>query len=123
MDFKITKLYLDTNPYFTSSFSNVVYSVKYKLTEAVGEVTSSVELVQPMEFIDKIWATFDSSSFIEHNSLTEDTVKGWVTSSYASRNTEVATHGKVHPTGSWENFISSMSSSLHSESVDNGILW
>ena len=59
------------------------------------------------------------------HSLTEQQVKGWVTSSYESKKTMHMTSDNVtHPTGSWNNFITSVSSSLRNMiDVDESLPW
>lgn len=118
MKFKILELHKDTIPHLTASFSDLVSNVRYSLTEVVGNTTASVEFVQPMNFYN-----WDSSSFSEYSNLTEEQVKGWVTSSYEVRKTQCKTKdGKIHPTGSWSEFVNSVSSSLHSQ-YSNNLPW
>lgn len=118
MKFEIIKLYKDINPYFTGSFSGLVDRAKVRFTETIGENEASFEFVQPMNYIG-----WDSSSFFEYNNLTEEQVKGWVTSSYEIRKTICKTSdGTIHPTGSWSEFTNSVSSSLYNQ-VSNGLPW
>ena len=120
MEFKIKKLIKDVHPPVTSSLPGLVHAVKYSFIETVGSVTSSVDFHQTLS-----WNGWDSSSFVDYNSLTEQQVKGWVTSSYESKKTTHMTSDNVtHPTGSWNNFITSVSSSLRNMiDVDDDLPW
>ena len=122
MQFNIKNLQLDTfqTASWSTSLSNVVGVVEYEFTETVGSETITRIFFQPMEF--RGW---DSSSFIEYNNLTEEQVKSWVTSSYESRKTEVWTMetNTYHPTGSWNEYLSSMSSSLYNQISGSKLPW
>ena len=122
MQFNIKNLQLDTfqTASWSTSLSNVVGVVEYEFTETVGSETITQNFFQPMEF--RGW---DSSSFIEYNNLTEELVKSWVTSSFESRKTEVWTMetNTYHPTGSWNEYLSSMSSSLYNQKSGSKLPW
>lgn len=120
MEFKIIKLVKGLENEFSGSLTGLVCDVEYSLIETVGNSTASVNFVQPMNFLN-----WDSSSFTSYDSLTEQQVKGWVTSSYEIRKTMNMTKDNVtHPTGSWDNFITSVSSSLRNMiDVDDSLPW
>jgi|TARA_B110001454_G_C12391554_1_gene297015 hypothetical protein len=117
MEFKIKDLILDTYTPYTSSLSKVVNVVHYEFVETVGSNEISKELFQPLDH--RAWNT---SSFTNHSNLTEEQVKGWVTSSFENLDTEIYLLGKTHPSSSWSEFVSSVSSSLNNE-VLNDLPW
>ena len=121
MQFNIKKLELDA--FVTSSTENlsqVVCVVEYEFIESVNGETISKSFAQPLEF--RGW---DSSSFIQYNNLTEEKVKGWVTSSFETLKTETYTmeDDVHHPTGSWSAYLNSMSSSLYNQVSGSGLPW
>ena len=122
MEFNIKNLQLDTfQTGSTSSLSKVVGVVEYEFVETLNSKSITKTFFQPLEF--RGW---DSSSFVEYNDLAEEQVKGWVTSSFETLKTEVYTSATDthHPTGSWDNFITSVSSSLRNMiDVDDSLPW
>lgn len=113
MEFNIKNLQLDTfQTGSTSSLSKVVGVVEYEFVETLNSKSITKTFFQPLEF--RGW---DSSSFVEYNDLTEEQVKGWVTSSFETLKTEVytSTTDTHHPTGSWSSYLNSMSSSLFNQ--------
>ena len=113
MEFNIKNLQLDTfQTGSTSSLSKVVGVVEYEFVETLNSKSITKTFFQPLEF--RGW---DSSSFVEYNDLTEEQVKGWVTSSFETLKTEVYTSATDthHPTGSWSSYLNSMSSSLFNQ--------
>ena len=109
MDFSIKNLIRNTTNELTASFNNAVTKVQYELKES-------------------------NSSFVNYNSLNENQVKGWVTSSYEALNCSYGnkgTNGWINfSTASWAEFentvqsflIDEISSSME-QTVDDGIPW
>ncbi len=113
MNFKINKLYLNEIPELTSSYDNVVSRVDYTLSVSNGSVSASANFYQYMD----IYKDYNkvTSSFSSYNDLTENQVKNWVTHSFDVTNSRFVTHGVNHPTSSWSEFVTSVSSSLVEE--------
>ena len=127
MDFNIKNLIRNTTNELTASFNNAVTKVEYELKETNGSFTSSLDFTQ-------ILTAPNSASFVNYNSLNENQVKGWVTSSYEELNCSYGnkgTNGWVNfSTASWSEFentvqsflIEEISSSMR-QTVDDGIPW
>ena len=127
MNFNIKNLIRNTTNELTASFNNAVTKVQYELKETNGSFTSSLDFTQ-------ILIKPDSGSFVNYNSLNENQVKGWVTSSYEGLNCSYGkkgTNGWVSfSTASWAEFqntvqsflIEEISSSME-QAVDDGIPW
>lgn len=127
MDFNIKNLVRNTTNELTASFNDAVTKVQYELKETNGSFTSSLDFTQ-------ILIRPNSSSFVNYNSLNENQVKGWVTSSYETLNCSYGkkgVNGWVNfSTASWAEFqntvqsflIEEISSSME-QNVDDGIPW
>ncbi len=127
MNFNIKNLIRNTTNELTASFNNAVTKVQYELKETNGSFTSSLDFTQ-------ILTRPNSSSFVNYNSLNENQVKGWVTSSYEALNCSYGkkgVNGWVNfSTASWAEFqntaqsflIEEISSSME-QNVDDGIPW
>jgi len=118
MEFRIKDLILDTYTPYTSSLSKVVNVVHYEFEETVGSLSKAIQFSQPLDH--RAWNT---SSMVEWDNLTEEQVKGWVTSSFESLDTQMWAFGKNHPSSSWNEFVSSLSSSLNSELTSESLPW
>ena len=127
MNFNITNLIKNTVNELTGSYSNSVTQVEYEFKKTNGSFSSSIDFTQNLLFPN-------SSSYSNYNDLTENIVKGWVTGSYETLNTE---HGRkkddgwvTFSTASWSAFETSVESYLKNEisaSIKNleykGIPW
>ena len=127
MDFSIKNLIRNTTNELTASFNNAVTMVQYELKETNGSFTSSLDFTQTL-------TPPSSASFVNYNSLNENQVKGWVTSSYEAINCSYGNKGVNgwvnFSTASWADFqntvqsflIAEISSSME-QNVDDGIPW
>ena len=127
MDFNIKNLIRNTTNELTASFNNAVTKVEYELKETNGSFTSSLDFIS-------ILTPPSSGSFVNYNSLNENQVKGWVTSSYEAINCSYGNKGVNgfvnFSTASWVEFQNTVQSFLIAEisssmkqTVDDGIPW
>ena len=127
MDFNIKNLIRNTTNELTASFNNAVTKVEYELKETNGSFSSSLDFIS-------ILTPPSSSSFVNYNSLNENQVKGWVTSSYEAINCSYGKKGVNSfvnfSTASWVEFQNTVQSFLIEEisssmkqTVDDGIPW
>lgn len=127
MDFNIKNLVRNTINELTSSYSNSVTQVEYEFKETNGSYSSSIDFTQILLFPN-------SSSYIDYTDLTENKVKGWVTSSYETLDCEYGRKGDdgwvTFSTASWSAFETTVESYVKNElsesmnsSIDIGIPW